>query len=67
MNGVTLVPRNPVRYDAKYSELRAEAERQERETASIWQVELDRYQDEVRRRIEKIAASASISIVMHMR
>lgn len=67
MNGVTLVPRNPVRYDAKYSELRAEAERQERETASISQVELDRYQDEVRRRVEKIAASASISIVMHMR
>lgn len=67
MNGVTLVPRNPARYDAKYSELRAEAERQEHETSSVSQSELDRYQDEVRRRIEKIAASASISIVMHMR
>lgn len=67
MNGVTLVPFSPAKYDAKYSELRAEAERQERETSSASQTELDRYQNEVRSRSEKIAASASISIIMHMR
>lgn len=62
MNGVVLVPRNPLRVDTNYINYRDEAERQEREAEqSVADAEAKR-QAEVNRRLERALESAKMSI-----
>ena len=62
LNGITLVPQNPIRYDVNYSELCAEAARQEREELDAASSVSEKYQDAIRAKVNELMSTASIVI-----
>lgn len=62
MNGVVLVPRNPLRVDAKYADYCAEAERQDFEEKRGAREAEDKRREEVERRLTRALESAKLSI-----
>lgn len=61
LNGVILVPRNPIRFDSKYADLRAEAERQEFEENRALD---DRYAAEVEKKVNAALESARLTVTV---
>lgn len=61
INGVILVPRKPIRFDSKYSDLRAEAERQEYEEKRGLE---DRYVAEVEKKVNAALESAKLTVAV---
>ena len=62
MNGVTLVPRNPTRYDARWNRLAAEADRQERDAIRRENETLRLHEENVRDRIDREMVRAVMRI-----
>jgi hypothetical protein len=62
MNGVILVPVNPVHFDSRYAELRAEAERQEYMDGKVSDEDMERYNAEVSKKVQEAFASAVIEV-----
>ena len=61
LNGVILVPRNPIRFDSKYADWRAEAERQEFEENRALD---DRYAAEVEKKVNAALESARLTVTV---
>lgn len=64
MNGIILVPKNPIHFDSRYSELREEAERQECIDGKVPEEETARYEAEVAEKTLEAMTSATVSVAV---